>query len=621
MTHSSTHSSHAANRSATVDWHRASRDTAAPQSRFAWTRPLRRLTARRILAGGLIAGGLLVPAGGIATAGGVAASPLPLAGALLAQTAEATAPLIFTAKTRFRIPFEFDVDRLRDAGGQDVLLFVSRDGASWSRAGSCPLDRDFLEYAADSDGRYRFGLKVRTQDETLIPPGPVQPLLSVVVDRTLPTIAIGTGQSESGQPVISWMCDDADLNLAALAIETSRDGLTWTPVPIEPTRRGQVSPNLSDGLPSGGFAVGGGAGAAPGGTLLVRARVADKAGNVGQAEARMTLGEQTAAPTIQPSRRSSARLAGPGFSRSIREVNPLTDASEAADLASLDASDASGSGTGGSPLMRPGRGGDGGAVRSVSLPSRSEATAAGPAMPERSPEPFGQPEPYAASLPAFTQAAAPSPYTGAADQSVRVNSHRFAIEYALQQVGHSGVRQVDAYITEDDGRNWFHYGPDADAESPIEIEVPREGRYGFAFRAQNGAGIAIDPPQPGDVPDVRVEVDATPPQVRLTAVEPIGGQSSGEIRIGWTATDRELAERPVTLEWATDAAGPWTTIAERLPNDGQFLWEVEPSIPPAVLVRVRVADSCGNVGESATPQPVVVDFSRPSIRVLHVTPQ
>ena len=531
------------------------------------------------------------------------------------------APQIHTTKTRFRIPFEFDTARLAQAGGREVLLYVSRDGATWTRAGSCPLDRTHLEYVAETDGDYRFGLKVRTESDTLIPDGPVTESLAVTVDRVVPTLAISL--SDAGdQPAISWHARDDRLDPATLSLELSRDGLSWTPVAVPAAARGQVQPAVAGD-----------------GELMVRASVADRAGNVGRASATMQLGEASLAiapsarpgspayPGTQPrdpslARRQlqQARLAA----RSLREVNPLADTTEADDLASL-------TGSGGLDV-RPGA--SSALPSSRGLPSGlSSGLASGLAQPKSAvPTQTVSLSQPADQLDLVAEAPQPEPtarpadsYQPLSDETVRVNSLRFAIAYALQQVGHSGVRQVDAYITEDAGGHWFHYGADADATSPMTIAVPREGRYGFAFRVQNGAGVSVHPPQPGERPDVSVLVDATPPRVQLTAVEPVGGADSGTIRIVWTASDRELPARPIELEWASDPAGPWTAIASAQPNadsqGGRYRWSVEPSIPPAVYVRVRATDTCGNAAESATPQPVVVDFSQPSLRVLRVTPE
>ena len=209
----------------------------------------------------------------------------------------------------------------------------------------------------------------------------------------------------------------------------------------------------------------------------------------------------------------------------------------------------------------------------------------------------------------------------AAGGPVRVNSLAFEIEYALQEVGRSGIRQVDGYITEDNGRHWFHYGRDTDSQSPFQISVPREGRYGFSFRVQNGAGVAAHPPQPGETPDVRVEVDVTPPTVRLLGVTPVGGQGSGQVQISWHADDRELAAGPIAMHWAETAAGPWNLIASEITNTGRYVWHVPSNMPPTVLVRLTATDVCNNAVATTTPQPVVVDFSQPSLRVLHVAPK
>src|SRR5258707_487856 len=62
-----------------------------------------------------------------------------------------------------------------------------------------------------------------------------------------------------------------------------------------------------------------------------------------------------------------------------------------------------------------------------------------------------------------------------------VNSKKFQIGYKLQDVGQSGVSCVELYITQDFGATWYRYGADDDNQSPIQVEVPREGTYGFCL--------------------------------------------------------------------------------------------------------------------------------------------
>ena len=539
----------------------------------------------------------------------------------LAGTAASAAEPIHTPETQFNIPFEFDAARLEAVGAREVVLFARHAGGRWTRSGQCGLGESFLTYTAEDDGRYDFALRVRTAENELVPAGPFVPSLAVVVDRTAPSLAISLLTGDGQRPRVVWHSDDSHLDLASLQVETSTDGVQWAPLKIRAAASGQAEPPVPpEGLP-----------------LMVRAAVADYAGNIGRATA--SSGLPTAARTMQitPATRPAVTpqpqaIAGPVMKpaapratparRPLSEVNPFADSSAAADIASVEAA--------APPAATPPAAAPQPATPQVSEPGRSvlgvkTVSLASPAAPPaESVATSNVPQTIAAqpgARPAPKQPGVSPSYTAQPSGTVRVNSLEFSIAYALHSVGASGVRQVDAYITENDGVNWFHYGRDEDAVSPLDIAVPREGRYGFSFRVQNGAGITTDPPQPGDRPDVRVEVDATPPTARLLAVEPIGGSSSGTVQIRWNATDRELTAQPILLEWAETPAGPWTPVTSPLENGGRYQWQVPDAMPPSVLVRLTATDVCGNTTQTTTPQPIVVDFSQPSLRVLQVAPR
>jgi hypothetical protein len=100
-----------------------------------------------------------------------------------------------------------------------------------------------------------------------------------------------------------------------------------------------------------------------------------------------------------------------------------------------------------------------------------------------------------------------------------VDSRKFQIGYNLEGVGPSGVSSVDLYITDDNGATWYHYGSDDDNVSPILVEVPSEGTYGFTLGVRSGAGLSSDPPQNGDAPSIVVVVDQTAPTLELLPVQ------------------------------------------------------------------------------------------------------
>ena len=152
------------------------------------------------------------------------------------------------------------------------------------------------------------------------------------------------------------------------------------------------------------------------------------------------------------------------------------------------------------------------------------------------------------------------------------------------------------------------------------MEVPTDGIYGFSLRVVSGAGLTDPPPQPGDKPEIMINVDSSPPVVQLFPLRQGQGQDSNRILITWQAADQSLADRPIALSYATSPEGPWEQITGWHQNTGQYIWEVSSRVPPRLYVRIVARDLAGNMARVDTPQPVLVDLSRPSARIVDVEP-
>ena len=200
-----------------------------------------------------------------------------------------------------------------------------------------------------------------------------------------------------------------------------------------------------------------------------------------------------------------------------------------------------------------------------------------------------------------------------------VKAPKFELGYQVEEVGPSGVGAVEFFITEDDGRKWYRYGADEDRESPFEIEVPREGTYGFTMRVRNGVGIGAPPPRPGEAPDFSVVVDQTPPVVVLDVPTQHAGTSGPQVRMRWQTREAHPAVAgAVELAYSETADGPWTPIAEGLDDTGQFEWVAQGTPGGRMFLRVLVRDAAGNVGQAITTEPMLIDWVRPSARITDV---
>jgi hypothetical protein len=424
------------------------------------------------------------------------------------------AGILFANQRQFRIPFN------PSPGTQNLKqlqLFVSSDqGRTWSPSAIVAPDQRFFRFLAERDGFYWFTVQTLDQQGKLFPAtlDNVQPSLKVVVDTQPPNVQLSPLAPRGGEVGVSWDVRDENLDLAvpeALKLEYRLAGsVTWQPLPVGPgVNQFYWNPGASA-------------------LVEVRLRARDRAGNLGEAAATVSL-----------------QGGGQAF------ANP--------------------------------------AANSNHLPSPPPA----------------------------------DPGVGAAPDRRLVNSKRVTLNYELKEVGPSGVSFVELWYTMD-GRSWNKY-PVRFGEDPsqhaITFDVVSEGVYGITLVAKSGVGLGDRPPQVGDRPHLWVEVDTTKPVVQLHNVLVGTGTDKGKLTVTWAARDKNLAREPITLSYAEQPTGPWKTIAEKLKNDGRYVWTMPgEGVPYQFHVRVEAADTAGNVGEAVTDALIKVDLSTPKVRILNVEP-
>ncbi len=199
---------------------------------------------------------------------------------------------------------------------------------------------------------------------------------------------------------------------------------------------------------------------------------------------------------------------------------------------------------------------------------------------------------------------------------VMVNRKRIQFNFKIDDVGPSKVKAVEVWWTQERGI-WQKYPQDAPPDPPYVVDVAAEGRYGFTLVAVSGVGHAESRPQAGDPPQVWVEVDLTPPAVRLIGVDVGSGVDKGTLTVRWQATDKFLAAQPITLSYGT-SDGKWVPIAANIANDGRYVWRMPDGLPYQFPVKVEAVDQAGNVGSDATQKDVIVDLSVPKARVISI---
>ncbi len=200
------------------------------------------------------------------------------------------------------------------------------------------------------------------------------------------------------------------------------------------------------------------------------------------------------------------------------------------------------------------------------------------------------------------------------------NSTRFRLEYDVDAVGPSGVAEVQLWATADGGHTWRLWGTDEDLQSPFDVIVEEEGVFGFHVVVVGRNGMSGRRPRTGDLADIWVGVDTTPPTAELTSATYGDGANTGKLLISWRAADRYLDPRPVTLSFSESADGPWTVITSALPNTREFAWKADPQLPPSVYLRLEVRDEAGNLTVDQTSEPIHIEGMAPKARIRSVQP-
>ncbi|MHB8863800.1 MAG: hypothetical protein ACYC6N_15465 [Pirellulaceae bacterium] len=529
------------------------------------------------------------------------------------QAAQAIArqlPLFATRQNVFAIPFT--VDR-RVAQPVEVHLYVSADqGATWQLVAQQPPTARQFTFRARSDGEYWFASRTLDAHQRASSQGPLQPELRVVVDTLPPQIEFAARSAENGQVMTSWQAVDQNLLAASLKVEY-QDGVgqPWRLVAVEPPADDALRTNYQgqmSWLPE-----------TQSPAINVRAEVRDRAGNLAVVNRRLLLP-------------ATAASSGPGTNRSARLSDPfarLGQPSEGAvpwpsdnalPVATVPYPPAPGPAPGpepspsGMPPTAPTRdqfaSTQGDAPPAVVSPSTPLDAAVH--EPTNSGLPISEPHPAATEALPATLPPGERPQT--------TNATRFHLDYDVDSVGSAGVAEVQLWATADGGQTWRLWGTDDDMQSPFEVVVDQQGVFGFHVVVVSRNGLAGRRPRGGDLADIWIAVDTTPPEVRLTAAVYGEGANAGKLFIRWEATDLNLDNRPITLKFAEHATGPWTVIASALPNNGEFAWPADPQLPASVYLRVEARDEAGNVTVDQLQEPVRIDGLAPKARIRGIQP-
>jgi hypothetical protein len=208
-----------------------------------------------------------------------------------------------------------------------------------------------------------------------------------------------------------------------------------------------------------------------------------------------------------------------------------------------------------------------------------------------------------------------------------INSKRVTLNYEITEKGPSGISGIDLWLTTN-GRLWSKFQlpknavGDAAFNGPLTFDVDGEGVYGFTIIPRSGVGYSAPAPQIGEKPQIWIEVDLTKPFVQLENVMVGEGNYKGQLSISWTAKDKNLGPRPISLYYSPTTDGLWTAIEKGVQNTGRYVWTMPASgtMPWQFYLKVEAVDLANNVGEAITPGLVRVDTLRPKAKIVDVQP-
>ena len=512
----------------------------------------------------------------------------------------------------FEIPIKLDPRRAQEV--KELNLLVSRDqGGAWQQVDCKPPSEHGFVYRAPADGSYWFIVQQVDHKGRKIPDNPerVRPSMAVIVDTVKPQVKVRAERQANGWIRVRWTITEAAPDLRSVCLDYRTEALLprQEPTPLPAAEALEGNKEFDPGRDGRS------------GEVRVRVRMKDRAGNEGEDVAVVPA---TGAPAVAAPTNDASAKPAEGSAFSLIPTAQTDPSGQASQLTSQQRSRP--------PLASAPQGTQGPSAMPLS-PSRPGEIS--PAGSPSGPTPSGN-LPVAASsdrMPPPPGGPVGPPPGSPALKIVKAREVR--LDFTVAKVGPSGLGNADIFVTLDKGASWkkmpgevpISLPPNADIHGPepvpgsVSVQLPAEATiYGFIVAVKSKAGLAPPPPKPGDPPEALVELDTTVPRGQIIRPQPDSSQPNTLI-LGWTAADRNLAEKPVTLEWAEQKDGPWNIIGEGpLPNSGQYPWRLPDHLPPRVHLRLTVRDLAGNEARAQTDKPELIDLSVPQTKIIGVAP-
>jgi hypothetical protein len=483
-----------------------------------------------------------------------------------------------------QIPINFDPEQRKEI--RELLLFATKSQAErWELVARETAEKDVFNFKATEDGFYWFTMMVvdkkgnrDPKDINSAPPG-----LKVLIDTKAPIINLKSAEKQGDDVVVTWAIQEAYPDWKTLKLEARGSDGKWYRVEAQGVATGSAR------IPRGVSA----------GISQVRMELFDVAENRGESGIK-----DVTEPVV------------PIIGKTEIPLAPLND-----------------------PMRNPIRNvsGEGPLPEIAPVPNRDEA------IPPNTPQPIARTTPKNSVNRENTNTDQPkaettpslNPNERRLADLVPINVSRFDMSFDVESRGPSGISKAQLWVTRDDGKTWKLWTEQDRSESSIEVDLdvkgnPQlEGVYGFKVVLVSGGGLTKGQPKGGDLPDYRVDVDLTAPEIDLYPPVPDPKERDSLI-LRWKAHDRNMTSSPITLEWSEKKEGPWSPIAtqeirdtsysggppaRRLPNIGSHAWKVAPNVPARVFLKISARDTAGNVSEAITDTPVLVDLSKPEAKI------
>jgi hypothetical protein len=512
----------------------------------------------------------------------------------LGQTAQDT---WYINDRHFTIPIS--MEPARRAFVKQMVLYSSRDrGASWPQEAVIGPDKDGFVVHVAADGEYWYRVALIDTAGKMDPPDldKAKETRKIVVDTLRPTIRIMSTQRQGDVVVVRWEIQESNPDPKSLKLRYRPAGSTtapWSePVAVTPGPTGEARAKVNTNS-----------------ALVFRLEMKDLAGNFSFEDAEVA--GELAAGNVQADAQKSAAPPPPpssnNVSASLVEKTPVTLPPPPPVPPGPPVTPA--------PAPKPGQQVAWDSSGSGPKPFASEAT--------KVPQPVASTQGSGVAPPPGAPTVAPPSNVKLPPLQV-VNHTQITLQYELSHVGPAGVGKIEMWLTRDDGQTWEPYKQDTTVNPSMRggkytrtLELPGQGVFGLSLVVYNQVNRARRP-APGDPPQMRIEVDMTPPEATLNAPEPDPFQRDAVI-LSWDAHDKNLSTHPITLEWAPQRQGPWTVIQGKLANTGKYSWQVPQGVPAYAYLRLRVRDKAGNEAVAVTKDPQPIDVSEPEGQLIGVT--